>query len=192
MTSDGAFFYANLIPVNSPGQAEFIFGGQPVNQSFYAPTSNNRFFAFNLQPDAALQSPIPFVTNNTGGNVANPSVSSIYVVAPANTQFGAFKANTNPNVNSPHYLQASLAISGQGASQSSVLLVSTGSFFTSSSTGTVVGSGPVRGSYFAPGSVAPVRTASAASTVPDGLSNNLFGSNTISGFVLDQEFLQRG
>jgi hypothetical protein len=27
----------------------------------------------------------------------------------------AFNANTNPNVNSPHYLQASLAINGQGA-----------------------------------------------------------------------------
>jgi hypothetical protein len=71
MTSDGAFFYANLIPVNSPGQAEFIFGGQPVNQSFYAPTSNNRFFAFNLQPDAALQSPIPFVGLVSSSTVSN-------------------------------------------------------------------------------------------------------------------------
>jgi hypothetical protein len=98
----------------------------------------------------------------------------------------AFNANTNPNVNSPHYLQASLAINGQGANQNSILLVSTGSFFTSSATGTVVGSGPVRGSYFAPGASGPLRTASAASTVPDGLNNNLFGSNRITGFVLDQ------
>jgi hypothetical protein len=186
LSTDGSFFYANLIPVNSPTQAEFIYGGRLVNQSFYAPTANNRFFAFNLQPDAALNSPIPFVTNSTGGSVAGPSVSSIYAIAPANTQFGSFNANTNPNVNSPHYLQASLGISGAGPSQTSVLVVSTGSFFTSTTTGTVVASGPVRGSFFAPGTSVPVQTRSAASTVPDGLNNNLFGSNTISGFVLDQ------
>jgi trimeric autotransporter adhesin len=186
MSSDLSFFYANLTPVNSPTQAEFIFGGQPVNQSFYAPNPKTQFYAFNLQPDAALQSPIPFVTNSTGGSVPNATVSPLYVVAPANTQFGANNINTNPNVNSPHYLQSSLAINGQGANQSSVLVISTGSFFTSSDTGTVVASGPVRGSYFAPGMIAPVQTRSAASTVPDAAGNNLFGSSTLSGFVLDQ------
>jgi hypothetical protein len=188
MAPDSTFFYANLTPTNPALQQErgFIFGGQPVNQSFYAPTANNRFFAFNLQPDAALNSPIPFVTNSSGGNVANPSVSPIYAVAPPNTQFGAFNANTNPNVNSPHYLQASLGISGQGASQSSVLVVSTGSFFTSTASGTVVANGPVRGTYLPGGTSVPVRTTAGAATVPDGLGNNLFGGNTINGFVLDQ------
>jgi hypothetical protein len=186
LSSDGTFFYANLTPMNSPGQAEFIFGGQQVNPSFYAPTANNQFYALTLQPDVALQSPIPFVTNSTGGNVSNSSVSPVYVVAPANTQFGANNAKTNTNVNAPNYLQASLAINGKGANQSSVLVVSTGSFFTSSTTGTVVGSGSVRGSYFASDALVPVQTRSAASTVPDGLNNNLFGSNTITGFVLDQ------
>src|SRR5262249_19035198 len=97
LSSDGAFFYANLTPVNSPTEREFIFGGQPVPSTFYAPNPNTQFFAFNLQPDAALNSPVPFVTNSTGGSVASPSVSSVYAVAPANTQFGAFNANTNPN-----------------------------------------------------------------------------------------------
>src|SRR5262249_10918546 len=136
----------------------------------------------------ALNSPIPFITNSTGGSVANPSVSPVYVVAPANSQFGASTSNgiSNPNVNVPNYLQASLAINGQSTNQSSVLVVGTGSFFTSSSTGTVVGSGPVRGSFLAGAAQPPVQIRSTASTVPDGLNNNLFGSNTITGFVLDQ------
>jgi hypothetical protein len=188
MAPDSTFFYANLTPTAPAIQQErgFIFGGQPVSTEFYAPTATNQFYAFNIHPDAALQSPIPFVTNSTGGAVANPSVSPLYVATVANNQFGAFNVNTNPNVNSPRYLQASLGINGQGSSQNSVLVVSTGSFFTSSATGTVVANGPVRGSYLPGGTSVPVRTDSAAATVADGLGNNLFGSNTVSGFVLDQ------
>jgi hypothetical protein len=75
---------------------------------------------------------------------------------------------------------------GKVHSQSSVLVVSTGSFFTSTANGTVVANGPVRGTYLAGGTSVPVRTTAAAATVPDGLGNNLFATNTITGFVLDQ------
>jgi hypothetical protein len=186
MSADGTFFYANLTPVNSPNQREFVFGGVPVNQSFYAPTRNVRLFAFAVQQDAALQSPIPFVTNSTGGNIPSPSVSPFYVVAPANSALGAFNPNIDSNVVPTRFLQASLAINGQSANQSSALVVNTGGFLTSSDTGSVIGSGFVRSSFLPNGTSLPVRIASSSATVPDGFNNNLFGGNAISGFAIDQ------
>ena len=187
LSPDNTFFYADLQAPGFPTGRGFIFGGQPVNQSFYAATGNARIFAFDVQPDAALQSPIPFITNNTGGNIPNPSVSPYYVVAPAGSGFGAFNPNTNPGAAGTGTLQASLGISGQGANQSSALVVNVGNIVTSSDRGNpVVGSGILRGSFAANGTSSPVQINSSSATVPDGLNNNFFGSNAISGFVVDQ------
>jgi hypothetical protein len=187
LSPDNTFFYADLQAPGFPTGRGFIFGGQPVNQSFYAATGNARIFAFDVQPDAALQSPIPFITNNTGGNIPNPSVSPYYVVAPASSGFGAFNPNTNPTAAGTGTLQASLGINGQGANQSSVLVVNVGNIATSSDRGNpVVGSGILRGSFAANGTSSPVQINSSSATVPDGLNNNFFGSNAISGFVVDQ------
>jgi trimeric autotransporter adhesin len=187
LSPDNTFFYADLQAPGFPTGRGFIFGGQPVNQSFYAATGNARIFAFDVQPDAALQSPIPFITNNTGGNIPNPSVSPYYVVAPASSGFGAFNPNTNPTAAGTGTLQASLGINGQGANQSSVLVVNVGNIVTSSDRGNpVVGSGILRGSFAANGTSSPVQINSSSATVPDALNNNFFGSNAISGFVVDQ------
>ena len=186
LAAGGTFLYADLTPVNAPSQHEFIFAGLPVDQTFYAPTGTVRLSAFNVEPDAALQSPIPFVTNSTGGNISNPSVSPYYVVAPANSAFGAYNPVSNPGAAKTSTLQASLGISGQGAAQSSVLVVNVGNFATSSQTGTVVGYGAVRGSFLPNGTSPAVRIASTTATVPDGLGNNLFGGATPTGFVIDQ------
>jgi hypothetical protein len=187
LSSDNTFFYADL---QAPGFASgrgFIFGGQPVDPSFYASTGSARIFAFDVQPDAALQSPVPFITNAIGGNIPNPSVSPYYVAAPASSGFGVFNPNTNPTAAGTGTLQASLGINGQGANQSSVLVVNVGNIVTSSDSGNpVVGSGIVRGSFLANGTSSPVQINSSSATVPDGLKNNFFGSNAISGFVVDQ------
>ena len=52
MTPDGKFFYANLTSTTpgSEGTRLFVFGGVPVNQSFYAPTPTKQFYAFTVQP----------------------------------------------------------------------------------------------------------------------------------------------
>jgi trimeric autotransporter adhesin len=186
LSADGTFFYADLTPVNAPTQREFIFGGMPVDQGFYAPTGTVRLAAFTVQPDAALQSQIPFIPNSAGGNLANPAVSPYLVVAPANTAFGLFNVGSSPNAIGTRALQASLAINGRGINQSSVLVINTGSFFTSSDSGKVAGAGIIRGSFVADGTLRPVRISSGAATVPDGFNNNLFGGTTVSGFVLDQ------
>jgi len=190
LSSDGDFFYGNLT-AGSTGQQIFVFGGVPVAQSFYAPQPNQQFFAFNVQPDATLgmngtAQTIPFLAGSFGGTMPNAVVSPLYVEAPANNAFGSFNTNTNPNGTAPRYLQASLAINGSGASQSSALVITTGSFFTSSDTGTVVTSGPVRGTVFTSGTSPLIHVASGSATVPDANNNNLFGGNSIDGFVLDQ------
>jgi trimeric autotransporter adhesin len=196
MSADSTFFYANLTPAST--ERQFIYGGQAVPASSplltTAPTSA-QLYTFTLQQDAALQSPIPFITQSTGGNIPNPSISPHYVIAPANSVFGAFNPNTNPNVTGTRSLQASLAINGQGTAQSSALVVQTGSFFTSSDPpNSVAGDGVIRGSYQAAAvggaSPVPVRIGSGAATVADGNGNNIFGTGTgsqpIAGFVLDQ------
>ena len=186
-SSDQTFFYGSGTGTSgSLSGRPFIFGGQPVNQSFYQPTATNQFYAFNLQPDAALQTAIPYLPAQFGGNTPNAQVSPLLLATPANSQFGGFNPNTNPNGTAARWLQSSIAFNGAGASQSSAFTVNTGSFFTSSDTGTVAGTGPVRGSFLANGTSRPVRIGSSSATVPDGNGNNLFGGNTITGFVLDQ------
>jgi hypothetical protein len=200
MAPDSTFFYANLTPTSPSIQQErgFIFGGQPVpsNAGFLTTAPGTpQLYTYTLQQDAALQSPVPFITQSTGGNIPNPRISPYYVVAPAQSPFGAFNSTTNPNVTGTRSLQASLAINGAGATQSSALVVQTGSFFTSTDTGTVAGDGVVRGSFAANGTTAPVRIGSGAATVPDGNGNNIFGTGIgslpIGGFVLDQNQYSR-
>ena len=198
MTPDGKFFYANLTSTTpgSEGTRLFIFGGVPVNQSFYAPTPTKQFYAFTVNPDAALASAtsaqtIPFLPSNYGGTMPNATVSPLYVATAANQSFANFNTTTNPGGAAPHYLQASLAVNGQGANQSSALVVTTGSFATSNA-GKVYGAGPVRGIVFTSATAPLVGIQSGSATVPDGNGNNLFGGNTLSGFVLDQNQYNNG
>ena len=181
LSPDGTFFYANLTPVGAPAQREFIYGGQPVNPTFYQATGATRIFAFTVQPDAALQSNIPFIRNQAGGNLPNAVVSPYYAVAPASVNFGN---NTAGAARTPT-LQASLAIDGNGAQQQSVIAVQTGQFFTASDGGVAV-TGLVRGSSRLDPTAPPVRIASSDASVIDGAGGRIYGTNSISGFVLDQ------
>jgi hypothetical protein len=191
LSPDQTFFYANATGsgTNSNGNSSgvaFIFGGMPVNSSFFAPPTATTVTSFALQPDIALNNaPIPMLPPSQGGSLSSAAVSPLFVAAPAGTPFGSFNSANNPNVPSPHWMQASIAANGVGASQSSALVVNTGDFFTTSDTGKVAGGGQVRGVYNASGA-APTLIASNSATVPDGNNNNLFGANTITGFVLDQ------
>jgi len=81
-------------------------------------------------------------------------------------------------------LQASVCGQRPGANQTSALW-SHRQFLTSSDTGTVVGSGPVRASFMSPGAAADAHCLG-SSTVAEANNNNLFGGHSISGFVLDQ------
>ena len=184
LSADQTFFFANLTPVNQPSQREFIVGGQGVDPNFYSPTGVERFLAFNVQPDAALQSPIPFARNQTGGTIANPSVSQLYVTAPANAPFPG-PLSADPNV-APQVLgkslQASLAISGQGAAQSSVLVVSVGNPLATSPQPTLAGT--VQGSFLANGMSVPVRITGGASSVTDSNGVSFYGGSQISGFAV--------
>jgi hypothetical protein len=193
LTADGDFFFANLTGAGSAGDQIFVFGGVPVQQSFYAPTANAQFLSFQVQPDAALASStsaqtIPFLPSFAGGTMANANVSPFYVVTAPNVPFGAFNilTNDNPALIAPKWLQASLAINGQGANQTSAFVVGNGSFVTSSDNGQVVVSGIIRGLVSQSATSPYTWIFASAHSVPDANGNSLFGGNTLSGFVLDQ------
>lgn len=192
-TADGTFFFANLVSNDVGNPRVFVYGGIPVSQSvFTGTTPTSQFLAFTLQPDGALvgangqPQTIPFLPSNFGGTFANATVSPLLVVTPANTQFGSGNNVTNPNVQAPRTLQASLAINGVGANQTSALIIGTGAFFTSSDTGKVTEFNLIHGAVrnSATGPLTHIISGSAA--VPDANGNNLFGGNSISGFVIDQ------
>jgi len=169
LSSDGTFFYANLTPVNSPTEREFVAGGLPVSTSALGATEATRVVAFTVQPDAALQSNIPFIRNNVGGNLANAYISPLFI-APQTSAV----------------LQSSLAINGKRADQRSVLVTAIGNNATLQSSGAPMISGVVRGSS-QPSELAPsVRIGSSLTSVVDGNGNSLYGGRAISGFVLDQ------
>lgn len=180
LAPDGSFFYAELTPANAPGEREFVYGGQGVAASFYGPSATARLFAFNVAPDAALGSTLPFVRPATGGALPSPTVSPFLLATPANVPFaGAGAASTRS-------LQASLAIDGQGAAQRSVLIVSVGNALTASDTGQPVLNGQIAGSYRAGGTSPPVRIASGFLTPSDGNGNSFYGGASLSGFAVNQ------
>lgn len=183
MSADGSFFYANLIPVNAPAQREFIYGGLPVNSSFYQPTGTTQIYAFQIQPDAALQSNIPFVpTGLTNGlAIADTTVSPLYIVAPASTAIGNATTPSAAGV-----LQASLGITGQGTSQLSGLVVAIGTVGALQSSGDPIITGVLRGTFQTSATSPSVRIGSSIATVVDGNGHSFFGTSAISGFVLDQ------
>jgi trimeric autotransporter adhesin len=187
LSADNSFFYASLIPTNAPTERAFIFGGMPVNPAFYQPTGQNRPLAFNIQPDAALQSGIPFVRNQAGGSVPNASVSQLYVLAPAFTAFGDATTGTAARA-----LQGSLAISGQGANQQSVVAVATGTVNALQSNGQPILNGQLRGSSLLSAFSPPTRIQSAVSSTVDGAGNSFYGGNSITAFVLDQTAYNSG
>jgi trimeric autotransporter adhesin len=199
MTPDGDFFYANLSG-NSPGAGgpirAFIMGGAPVSQSFYAPTASPQYLTFQVQPDAALANgaqaqTIPFLPSYAGGTMPNAVVSPFYVVAPANQQFGAYNpatnpSNSNPTLIAPKWLQASLAVNGQGSAQTAALVVGMGSFSTSNDNNQVIVNGDIRGMVSLNATSPYTEIFASAHSVPDASGNSLFGGSTLSGFVLDQ------
>src|SRR4029077_5877466 len=181
LSPDNTFFYANITPSNFPNERVFVFGGIPVNPGFFQPTGQTRIFAFNVQPDAALQSNIPFIRSQAGGNLPNASVSPLYIVASPTTAIG-----DNSTISASRELQASLAINGQGASQQSAIAVHTGTFDPFQSSGKPILQGSLRGSSMLSANSPPVRIGSAVTSVVDGTGNSLYGTNAISGYVLDQ------
>jgi len=173
LTPDSSFFYANLQPVNSPTEKAFAFGGTAISTSVVP----NPVTAYAVQPDAALQSAVPFIRNNTGGALPNASVSPLYMVTPSSTTIGNAAGSGNART-----LQASLAINGAGANQQSAIATNFGTLQNSNAPGI---NGVVRGSSMLSSSGTPNAIRSSANSVIDGDGNSIYGSTAVSGFVLD-------
>ncbi|HTV45656.1 MAG TPA: FecR family protein [Stellaceae bacterium] len=172
LSPDHSFFFAELVPVHEPAQREFIYGGEPVENTFTA-ARGPRVLAFAIVPDAALRSLIPFIRRQEGGALPDASISPLILATPAgsvfSTETGATKA-----------LQASLAITGTGAAQKSAIVVLVGNVFGNPP----VLEGVVHGSYLASATSQPVAINTYYATPTDGAGNSLYGRSTLSGFVL--------
>jgi trimeric autotransporter adhesin len=187
ISPDKTFVYADASPINHPNELGFIYGGIPVNQSVYSATGSPQFYAFQVNPDAALNNNIPFTRNQAGGSIPNPTVSPLYLAVSPTTGF-AFGQYSGAGY--PKALQASLAINGQGANQSSALTVAVGNIFSTTgnpgqATAMPLLNGIAEGSYSPAGSSATTRINSAFLTGIDGVGNSFYGNNSITGFVLD-------
>ena len=155
LSSDKTFFYGNGTGTDGSYRGARLYFRRSAGKSEFLPADGDEpVLRVRLQPDAALQTAIPYLPAQFGGNTPNAQVSPLLLATPANSQFGGFNPNTNPNGTAARWLQSSIAFNGAGASQSSAFTVNTGSFFTSSDTGTVAGTGPVRGSFLANGDLA--------------------------------------
>ncbi|MBV9553805.1 MAG: FecR domain-containing protein [Alphaproteobacteria bacterium] len=189
LAPDSRFFYANLTAQGASADRIFVFGGTPLDASFFASSPTAQITAFTVQPDFTLGGPgtqtIPFLPSFAGGTLANPAVSPLYVATQPGQPFGDFNPVTNPNGKSPFLLQASLAINGQGASQQSALSILTGSFATSTDNGQVVATGPYRATFLGGGTSPLTHVNAGFGSVPDANGNTLFGGTAIDGFVLD-------
>ena len=190
LSADGTFFYATITPTAQPAERVFIEGGSAVNSSFFQPTgsglrpdsgTNTRVFAFSVQQDPALQSNIPFVRPQQGGNLANASVSKLLVVAPATTAIG-----NASSLSAARALQGSIAIDGQGANQRSTIEVTAGTFNTLQSSGQPILNAQMRGSSLQSAGGTPVALGSAVSSMVDANGNSFYGTDAITGFALDQ------
>jgi FecR protein len=185
LSPDNTFFFAYLVPVNQPAQREFIYGGQPVNSSFYQTTSTSpSVLAFAILPDAALPSLIPFLRPQNAGLQANPgdvSISPLIFATPPNSTFST-------NTGATKALQVSLAVTGSGAAQSSAIVVLVGNVFNASLNGTSLPqpilNGIIHGSVLTDAMGQPVRVYSPYVTPADGNGNSFYGAKSISGFVL--------
>ncbi len=174
LSNDGAFFYANVTAAN--GKATFVSGGQAVPSSVLAPTGKTRIFAFNLS-GAPSPSKIPFALNDEP--ITNPSLTPLYLVAPASTAIG-----DTSTASTARELHATVAFSGQGSGQTSTAVVQGGIVTKLQSSGAPFISGGMRG-VEALGSELETMT-SHTNSVVDANGNSLYGSNTVTGFTLDQ------
>jgi hypothetical protein len=180
MSPQDDFFYATITPTNNPSERLFVFGGAPVDPQFYQPTGSTRLFAFTIQPDAALQSNIPFLRSQAGGNLPNATVSPLYVAAPPLNAIGDTSSAAGARG-----LQASLAISGQGANQQSAIAVTTGTIATQGN-GQPVFQGALRGSSMLSATGTPTAVQGTVGSTIDGNGVSFYGGNSISGIVLSQ------
>jgi len=150
-------------------------GGIPITSASTSIGTANQVLAFNVQPDPALDSSIPFIRNVTGGNIPGATVSPLYLVTPTGTLTQDPTGQTTPRT-----LQASIGINGTGANQETVLVANIGLI-----TGAAPAlAGVVRGTSLTSASGTPVAISSAMDSVADGVGGGLYGTTGLAGAAL--------
>lgn len=190
ISPDGRFFAGSLSTFNElagefTGDRLFVFGGKTVaGAELLAKTATLR--RFNLMPDFMLDSHIPFIRRDAGGDLQSAVVSPFYMITPYGT-----------TATQGRILQGSIAFEGEGASQKSAVVLAVGSVFREPTLGDNITVGAqVRGSArlsATPGEGAPdgagpdvIRMSGATWAVPDAAGRSFYGETTADYLVLDE------
>ena len=119
------FFYYDLIPANGTQGQGVIVGGTPTPNGGLLPGGLNvSYEAWNISPD--LSTSIPTLPGAVASQFPNATVSPMLAVFQAGGTIGVPDVNNNTD---SHYLWAALDIEGQGDSQKSMLIGTSGGFF---------------------------------------------------------------
>jgi hypothetical protein len=175
LSPDSSFFYADLTTSNGTPQVALLAGGLPITSPSLSIGTANQVLAFNVQPDPALRSNIPFIRNATGGNLPGATISPLYLVTPTGTL-----AQDPAGLTTARTLQASIAINGTGANQQSVVVAHSG--FISDAAPQL--SGAVRATALTSSGTTPVLISSTVASVPDGVGGGLYGTTGLAGAAL--------
>ncbi|HKS89457.1 MAG TPA: hypothetical protein VJR70_08465, partial [Stellaceae bacterium] len=116
-----------------------------------------------------------------GGNLGGATVPPLFIAAPPTTPIG-----DTSTAAAARGMQASLAVSGQGANQQSAIAVTADTLATVQGSDQPIFNGQMRGSSLLSAGGTPVALRSAANSTVDGAGNSFYGGNSISGFVVDQ------
>ena len=119
---------------------------------------------------------IPFIRTQTSLAGASTSISPLILATPANSVFSTSTGSTKA-------LQASLAINGTGATQSSAIVVLVGNVVDSAANQAYL-EGVIHGSYLGTATGQPTGINTYYQTPSDSNRNSFYGGNGISGFVL--------
>ncbi len=186
VNADGSFFYSNLALVSDPSKVGFVYGGQPVASSVYAPTGTPQ--VLRLPDPAGWRAAVADPVRHQPDRRPDPEPERLAAVSRGARRTPASRPAEFVGT-TPTALQASLAINGTGPSQSSALVVAVANTIVTNgnpgqTTPLPLLSGAAEGSFRPDGMTPSTRINTTFQTGVDGAGNSFYGNNAIEGFVL--------
>jgi hypothetical protein len=188
VSGSGDFLFYQMTEANYGDEHAFLFAGTPTSLQDMQ-SGGQRIDTYSVSKDGILDSTIPFIRNAGGGNVGGASVSNLYLARQSSGTLGVYGSGDFERTTG---FQASLAISGQGADQTSAIAVMTG---VVTADGNFTGDGFSSGKpLFAGGATATARTSATGQLVTsatsvtgetDSSGNAFFGDGQPKYFALD-------
>jgi hypothetical protein len=190
VTDDSTFLYYQNTEANYSDEHSFLFAGIPTTRSAMI-SSGQGIDTFTVGQDFMLNSAMPFIRQAGGGSITGATASNLYMARQSSGLLGDYTGLGNQRTTA---LQASIAISGQGTSQTSAIAVMTGALALDPNFPTTGGEFPDGHPLFEGGVSASARLSatdqltlsnSSVTSESDSYGNHFFGNSDAKYFVLD-------